>query len=125
VTESAAPPLTPLATAALADPPAPELATVEANGLAYGIRAWGDLARPPVLLIHGVTASSAIWWRVGPALAVALDARVVAVDQAGHGRTGAWLGHHRFADNAADLVAFVRAAGLAAADLRIVGHSWG
>ena len=41
------------------------------------------------------------------------------------GGRGAWLGHHRFADNAADLVAFARAAGLAVPELRIVGHSWG
>jgi pimeloyl-ACP methyl ester carboxylesterase len=136
VTETAdpqlAPAVTPVATelgqavtAALADPPAPELDLIEANGIAYGTRAWGPRSRPPVLLIHGVTASSAIWWRVGPALAAALDRRIVAVDQAGHGRTGRWLGHHRFADNAADLVAFARAAGLAVPELRIVGHSWG
>jgi pimeloyl-ACP methyl ester carboxylesterase len=50
---------------------------------------------------------------------------VVAVDQAGHGRTGHWTGHHRFRDNAADLAAFVTAAGLARPDLRAAGHSWG
>jgi pimeloyl-ACP methyl ester carboxylesterase len=49
----------------------------------------------------------------------------VAVDQAGHGLTGHWTGHHRFADNAIDLVAFATAAGLARPDLRVVGHSWG
>lgn len=128
MTELADPPLAALApavTAALADPPEAVPGTVAANGIHYGIRSWGGEDRPPVLLIHGVTASSAIWWRIGPALAEALDARVVAVDQAGHGRTGAWLGHHRFADNAVDLVGFVRAAGLAVPDLRIVGHSWG
>jgi pimeloyl-ACP methyl ester carboxylesterase len=129
VTRPTDPPLAPAVAAAvaaaLADPPAPELGSVAANGISYGTRSWGDPARPPVLLIHGVTASSAIWWRIGPALAAGLDARVVAVDQAGHGRTGAWLGHHRFADNAADLVGFVRAAGLAVPELRVVGHSWG
>ena len=119
------PSLPPAVVAALAAPSPPELGTVDANRLSYGVRCWGDPAAPPVLLIHGVTASSAIWWRIGPALAVALDARIVAVDQAGHGRTGRWLGHHRFADNAADLVAFARAAGLAVAGLRVVGHSWG
>jgi pimeloyl-ACP methyl ester carboxylesterase len=65
-----------------------------------------------------------VWWRVGPALA-ASGRRVTAVDQAGHGRTGHWLGHHRFRDNAADLAAFVRAAGLDRDELRIIGHSWG
>lgn len=118
-------PLSPLVDAALADPPAAELGSIAAAGLTFGTRAWGDPGRPPVLLVHGVTASSAIWWRVGPALAVALERRIVAVDQAGHGRTGGWLGHHAFADNAADLVAFTRAAGLDVPELRIVGHSWG
>jgi pimeloyl-ACP methyl ester carboxylesterase len=50
---------------------------------------------------------------------------VVAVDQAGHGLSRRWTGHHRFADNALDLVAFADAAGLARPDLRVVGHSWG
>ena len=59
-----------------------------------------------------------------PALA-ATGRRVVAVDLPGHGRTGHWQGHHRFRDNAADVAAFVRAAGLAREDLQVVGHSWG
>jgi pimeloyl-ACP methyl ester carboxylesterase len=49
----------------------------------------------------------------------------VAVDQAGHGLTRQWTGHHRFADNAVDLAAFATAAGLARPDLGVVGHSWG
>src|SRR5206468_11563694 len=96
-----------------------------AAGIPFAIRAWGDRAAAPILLIHGVTASSRIWWRLGPALAAGLGCRVVAVDQAGHGLTRRWTGHHRFADNAADLVAFATAAELARPDLRVVGHSWG
>jgi pimeloyl-ACP methyl ester carboxylesterase len=111
--------------AALAEPGQAEAGTVEANGIPFATRSWGDPLRPPLLLIHGVTASSRIWWRLGPALAAGLDRRVVAVDQAGHGRTVVWIGHHRFADNAADLVAFARAAGLDRSDLLVVGHSWG
>ena len=76
------------------------------------------------MLIHGVTASARIWWRVGPALA-ATGRRVVAVDQAGHGLTGHWQGHHRFRDNAADVAAWIRAAGLDVPEAQIVGHSWG
>jgi pimeloyl-ACP methyl ester carboxylesterase len=131
-TEILAPPLTatradlPVAVAAaLDDPASPELGVVDASGIPFATRAWGDPAAPPVLLIHGVTASSRIWWRIGPALAAGLDRRVVAVDQAGHGLTGHWTGHHRFADNAVDLVAFATAAELARPDLRVVGHSWG
>jgi pimeloyl-ACP methyl ester carboxylesterase len=75
-------------------------------------------------LIHGITASAAVWWRVGPALAAA-GRHVIAVDQAGHGRTGHWLGHHRFRENAADLAAFARSAGLDRPDVQVAGHSWG
>jgi pimeloyl-ACP methyl ester carboxylesterase len=110
---------------ALDDPPAPDEATLTAAGIPFATRAWGESSAPPLLLVHGVTASSRIWWRVGPALAVGLGRRVVAVDQAGHGRTGHWTGHHRFRDNATDIAAFIGAAGLARPDLRIVGHSWG
>ena len=98
---------------------------MSAAGIPFATLAWGDPSLPPLLLIHGVTASARIWWRVGPAIAASLGRRVVAVDQAGHGRTGHWAGHHRFADNAADLLAFVRAAGLDRPDLQVVGHSWG
>lgn len=117
--------LSPAVAAALGSPSDARLGVVEAGGVPYAIRTWGDDAAAPVLLIHGVTASSRIWWRVGPALAAGLGRRVVAVDQAGHGATGHWTGHHRFADNAVDLATFIAAAGLARPDLRVVGHSWG
>lgn len=116
--------------AALASPEPGERVTVEAAGIPWSALVWGDPAARPLLLIHGVTASAAVWWRVGPALA-ASGRRVVAVDQAGHGRTGHWMGHHRIRDNAADLAAFVRAAGLSSAAageptaLQVIGHSWG
>ena len=116
--------LPPAAAAALDDPPDPERGFVAANGLSYATRSWGDPAAPPLLLIHGVTSTSAIWWRVGPALAAA-GRRAIAIDQAGHGATTGWLGHHRFRDNALDLIRVVEAAGLRRPDLRVVGHSWG
>jgi pimeloyl-ACP methyl ester carboxylesterase len=116
--------LPPAVAAALAAPGEPRRGSVEAAGIAWATLEWGDPADPPLLLVHGVTSSSGTWWRVGPALAAA-GFRVVAVDQPGHGETGRWLGHHRFRDNAADLGAFVRAAGLERDDLRVVGHSWG
>jgi pimeloyl-ACP methyl ester carboxylesterase len=50
---------------------------------------------------------------------------VTAIDQAGHGKTGHWQGHHRHRDNAADIAAFVRATGLDRPELQVVGHSWG
>ena len=72
-----------------------------AAGIPFSALSWGDPDGRPLLLVHGVTASAAIWWRVGPALA-ATGRRVVAVDLPGHGRTGHWTGRHRFRDNAAD-----------------------
>ena len=110
--------------AALAAPPAGARITVEAAGIPWSALTWGPPDARPLLLIHGVTSSAAVWWRVGPALA-ATGRRVVAVDQAGHGRTGHWTGHHRFRDNAADIAAFIGAAGLGRSDLQVIGHSWG
>lgn len=111
--------------AALADPDDATPGSVAANGLVYATRSWGDPDRPPVLIVHGVTSSSRTFWRLGPALAAGLDRHVVALDQAGHGLTRGWLGHHRFRDNAADLLAVLAAAGLDQPDLRVLGHSWG
>jgi pimeloyl-ACP methyl ester carboxylesterase len=98
--------------------------TVLAAGIPFSTLTWGDPAGRPLLLMHGVTASAAGWWRVGPALA-ATGRHVVAVDLPGHGLTGHWVGHGPFRETAADLVAFIRAAGLDRADLQIVAHSWG
>jgi pimeloyl-ACP methyl ester carboxylesterase len=98
--------------------------TVEAATIPWSAIVWGAPEARPLLLIHGVTSSATTWWRVGPALAAA-GRRVVAVDQAGHGRTGHWRGHHRFRDNAADIAAFAREAGIVRDGLQVVGHSWG
>ena len=101
-----------------------ERSVTEAGGIPFSSISWGDGRGRALILIHGVTASARIWWRVGPALA-ATGRRVVAVDQAGHGRTGHWRGHRGFRDNAADIAAWIRAAGLDHSDAQLVGHSWG
>ena len=112
--------------AALASPvPDPGVrSTTVAAGIPFSAISWGPAEGRPLVLLHGVTASAQIWWRVGPALA-ASGRRVVAVDLPGHGLTGSWRGHHRFRDNAADVAAWIREARLATADLQVVGHSWG
>ena len=110
--------------AALDAPAAGTRLAVEAAGIPWSALTWGPADGRPLLLIHGVTSSAANWWRLGPAFA-ATGRRVVAVDLPGHGLTGHWQGHHRFRDNAADLAAFARTAGLARADLQVIGHSWG
>ena len=115
----------PLGAAAALDAPAEgNRLTVQAAGIPFSALAWGEPGGRPLMLLHGVTGSAANWWRLGPAVA-ATGRRVVAVDLPGHGRTGHWVGHHRFRDNAADVAAFADAAGLATDDLQVVGHSWG
>lgn len=116
--------LPPDVAAALAAPSLPSESTILAAGIPFHALAWGADDARAVLLLHGVTSSARTWWRVGPAMAAA-GYRVVAPDLPGHGLTAHWTGHYRFRDNAADLAAFARAAGIARADLRIVGHSWG
>jgi pimeloyl-ACP methyl ester carboxylesterase len=116
--------LPPGVAAALEAPTEPRQGAVDAAGIRWATFEWGSPSDPPVLLVHGVTSSSGTWWRIGPALAAA-GVRVLAVDLPGHGATRTWLGHHRFRDGAVDLAAFVRAAGVDRADLRVVGHSWG
>lgn len=98
--------------------------TTIAAGIPFSAIHWGDADHRRLILMHGVTASARIWWRIGPALAAA-ERHVVAVDLPGHGLTGAWHGHHRFLDNAVDLAAWIEAADLGHPKLQIVGHSWG
>jgi pimeloyl-ACP methyl ester carboxylesterase len=97
---------------------------IEAAGVPFSALAWGEPVARPLVLLHGVTASAAIWWRVGPALA-ATGRRVLAPDLPGHGRTGHWTGRPGFAEMAVDVAAWVRAAGMARAGLQVVGHSYG
>jgi pimeloyl-ACP methyl ester carboxylesterase len=116
--------LPPAVAAALASPGDGTPGSVESGGTRWAIRSWGAPGEPPVVLLHGVTSNAGIWWRIAPALA-ASGRHVVAADMPGHGRTQAWHGRHRFAETAADVAAFVRAAGLGRPDLAVIGHSWG
>jgi pimeloyl-ACP methyl ester carboxylesterase len=101
-----------------------ERTVTEAAGIPFSSLAWGSPDDRALVLLHGVTASARIWWRVGPALA-ASGRRVVALDLPGHGLTGHWAGHHRFQANAADVAAWIRADDLDRPELQVVGHSWG
>ena len=96
---------------ALADPAPPIESTVDAAGIRFHTLTWGASNAPPILLLHGITSLAGTWWRVGPAVAAA-GFRVIAPDLPGHGGAQPWTGHHRFRDNATDLVAFARAAKL-------------
>jgi pimeloyl-ACP methyl ester carboxylesterase len=127
--------LPPAVAAALEAPRAGVRSVTQAAGIPFSALSWrGDdvtgSIKPPgspagsLLLIHGITASASIWWRVGPALA-ATGRRVIAVDLPGHGQTGHWTGRHRFRETASAVAAFVSAADLAVEDLQVIGHSWG
>jgi pimeloyl-ACP methyl ester carboxylesterase len=116
--------LPPAVAAALSDPTPGERGAVDVDGTAWPTTSWGSPADPPVLLVHGVTSNGGIWWRIAPALAAA-GRRVVAVDMPGHGATRRGRRPFLFAETAAELVAFIRAAGLDVPNLAVVGHSWG
>ena len=65
-------------------------------------RSWGEEGRPLAVLVHGVTASTRTWWRVGPWFA-ANGWRAVAVDLRGHGASPGMRGGETLDDLAADL----------------------
>lgn len=116
--------LPPAVAVALANPEVGVPGWVDAGETRWATVSWGRADDPPILLLHGVTSSAGIWWRVGPALAAA-GRHVIAIDMPGHGRTQAWRGRHRFAETAVDVARFIQAAGLDRPDLTVVGHSWG
>ena len=117
--------LTAAVRAVLDAPPDPGELRVEADGIPFVAWTWGDPARPPLLLVHGITSSSDTFWRIGPALAAASTGTSSRRTRSAHGRTGHWTGKISFRDNAGSIAAFIRAAGLDRPDLAVVGHSWG
>jgi pimeloyl-ACP methyl ester carboxylesterase len=64
---------------------APQHRDVEVEGARVHYRAWGEPARPGLVLIHGGAAHSGWWDHVAPQLT---SHRVVAVDLTGHGDSG-------------------------------------
>ena len=110
--------------AALAQPVPGRERIVDSAGYAWRALEWGEAADPPLLLVHGVTSNAETFWRAAPAVAAA-GRHVLAVDLPGHGRTGGWRGRHRFAETAADVAAFARAAVIDRPGLALLGHSWG
>jgi pimeloyl-ACP methyl ester carboxylesterase len=65
-------------------------------------RSWGDEGRPLAVLVHGVTASTRTWWRVGPWFAEN-GWRAVAVDLRGHGASPRMHGDESLGDLARDV----------------------
>ena len=81
------------------------------------VRWWGVGDRTAVL-VHGLSADSGSWWRLGPELA-GRGYRVLAVDLPGHGRSPRWS-RYTFEEMANALVAAVPVG----PDL-VIGHSLG
>jgi pimeloyl-ACP methyl ester carboxylesterase len=81
----------------------------------------GDPDGPPILVLHGITQSTATWGWLVPHLAA--DHRVVRLDFRGHGRSGRTPGAYAFPGYVADAAAVCgRVLGRPAV---IVGHSLG
>ncbi len=94
--------------------------TLKANDLRFHYRDWNGHGWP-VLLLHGLSSTSHIWDLVAARLVD--EARVVAVDQRGHGQSDKPDSAYTFEEIGRDLEAVI-----AALDFErpvIVGHSWG
>lgn len=90
-----------------------------AAGLYYFAHGTEDLARPPVILIHGAGGNHLYW---PPQVRRLPNERILAVDLPGHGKSTG-VGHHTIEDYAAGILDFMDALQLNRAVL--VGHSMG
>lgn len=81
---------------------------------------WGDQG-PVVVLVHGWSCDST-YWR-SQVLPLSLDYRVVAIDLAGHGKSGAGRKAYTMASFGQDVAAVLKAWDLR--DVVLVGHSMG
>lgn len=92
----------------------------EAKGInIHYLRTGG--AKPPLVLLHGLTGSGACWTPLARALEGEYD--VVMPDARGHGKSSAPPHGYRYEDHASDVVGLIRGLGLAAPIL--LGHSMG
>jgi pimeloyl-ACP methyl ester carboxylesterase len=78
-------------------------------------------AKPPVVLLHGLTGSGACWTPLARALEDEFD--VIMPDARGHGGSSAPHHGYRYDDHASDIVGLIRALGLSQPVL--LGHSMG
>lgn len=92
----------------------------ETNGVhIYYLRTGG--AKPPLILLHGLTGNGACWAPLARALESEYD--VVMPDARGHGRSSTPLHGYCYEDHAGDVLELIRELGLAAPIL--LGHSMG
>jgi N-formylmaleamate deformylase len=93
---------------------------LETNGInLHYLRTGGD--KPPLILLHGLTANGACWTPLARALETEFD--VVMPDARGHGESSTPLHGNRYEDHAADVLGLIRGLGLSAPIL--LGHSMG
>jgi len=92
----------------------------EANGIAIHYLRTGG-AKPPVVLLHGLTGNGACWTPLARALEGECD--VVMPDSRGHGGSSAPSRGYRYDDLASDVIGLLR--GLALARPLLLGHSMG
>ncbi|MEU1277423.1 alpha/beta hydrolase [Streptomyces sp. NPDC005805] len=101
--------------------PAHELTAVSADGSHLHVEVHGPEGAPTVVLAHGWTCSTHFW--AAQIRDLAVDHRVVAYDQRGHGRTpAAEVGTERLADDLEAVLRTVLAPGERAV---VAGHSMG
>jgi pimeloyl-ACP methyl ester carboxylesterase len=91
--------------------------TIHGHRVAYRMEGSG----PPILLIHGITASSVVWESVGPRLA--RDHTVLAPDLLGHGHSAKPRGDYSMGAFASGIRDLVLSLGLG--PVTVVGHSLG
>ena len=92
----------------------------ETNGISIHYLRTGG-AKPPVVLLHGLTGSGACWTPLARALEGEFD--VVMPDARGHGGSSAPHHGYRYDDLASDVVGLIR--GLELARPVLLGHSMG
>jgi N-formylmaleamate deformylase len=92
----------------------------ETNGIGIHYLRTGG-AKPPLVLLHGLTASGACWSPLARALEDEYD--IVMPDARGHGSSSTPLNGYRYDDYASDVVGLIHGLGLATPV--VLGHSMG
>ena len=101
----------------------PQYMDLDIGDLRLHLARWGDAARPPLILLHGLASTHHMFDLIAPVLAAEFD--VIACDQRGHGQSGKPESGYDFETVARDLDRVLAALGLGDAAVSLAGHSWG